>query len=73
MHTVADICRSQSEQFVALSVEHSLAFVTAPAATTQAYSRHQLGTNIEMLYLLIMSMEIELDAADIPTPAFPSL
>lgn len=72
-YSVQKICSEQADQFVGLAVEHSLAYRANPSATTKAFAQHQLGSNIEMLYLLFMAMEIQLVDADIQVPASPSL
>ena len=68
-YSVEKICSEQADQFVGLAVEHSLAYMADPAATTKAFAQHQLGSNIEMLYLLFMATEIQLADADMPVPA----
>lgn len=72
-YSVESLCRTQSEQFVALSVEFNGAYRANPSATTAAYVDHQLATNIEMLYLLLIATEIELADAGIQVPTSPSL
>ena len=62
-YSVESLCRTQSEQFVHLAVEFNGAFRADAAAKTKAFVQHQLASNLEMLYLLIMATEIELETS----------